>query len=324
MYKKIALITSGGDAPGMNAAIRAVTRTAIANDLEVLAVYGGYEGLIDGSFQVFHPHSVSNIIQRGGTILSTSRSERFLQKEFREQAYKHLKRESVDAAFLIGGNGSLAGAHIFTSEFDIPFIGIPKTIDNDVFGTDQSIGFDTAINTAMEAIDRIRDTASSHHRLFFIEVMGRNLGFIAASCGIAAGAEAILVPEVKTNIDDLISKLETGWKRHKSSMIVVVAEGAVKGGVQEIAEKVKERFDHYDIRVSILGHIQRGGNPSCFDRLLAGRLGYEAVMALLAGKKNVLVGISNNEICYTPLEKASKGGHTLDKKLLLMSDVLSS
>ncbi len=317
-------MTSGGDAPGMNAAIRAVVRTAINSGLKVLAINGGYEGMIEGDFKGMDAAAVSDIIQRGGTIIKTSRSERFKKKEWRTVAFQQLIKAKVDGVIIIGGNGSLAGAHIFTSEFNIPFIGVPKTIDNDIFGTDYAIGFDTATNTALEAIDKIRDTANSHHRLFFVEVMGRDLGFVALHCGISAGAEAILIPECKTNVSDLIDKLEKGWKRKKSSMIVVVAEGAVEGGVMEIANNVKAKFNHYDIRISILGHLQRGGNPSCFDRLLASRLGNKAVKILIAGKKNMMVGLKNQRITYTTFEKASSGIHKINEHILDLANELSA
>ncbi len=322
-FKTISVMTSGGDAPGMNAAIRAVVRTAVVNKIEVLAINGGYEGMIDGNFTEMNAESVSNIIQKGGTIIHTSRSQRFRKPQWRKVAYEQLKKNNINGVIIIGGNGSFAGAAAFTSEFNIPFLGIPKTIDNDVFGTDYAIGFDTAINTALDALDKIRDTANSHHRLFFVEVMGRDLGFIALNCGIAAGAEAILVPEVKTNMNDLLDLLKKGWERKKSSMIVVVAEGAVNGGVIKIAEQVKKKFNHYDIRVSILGHIQRGGNPSCFDRVLASRLGNHSIHALLKGKRNVVIGMKNNQISYAPFDKASSFKHAVDKTLLQMANELT-
>lgn len=324
IIKTIAVMTSGGDAPGMNAAMRAVVRTAKNNNLKVLAINGGYEGMINGDFQEMDAGSVSNIIQRGGTILKTSRSERFKEKKWRTIAFQQLKKEKIEGVIIIGGNGSFAGADVFTSEFTIPFIGVPKTIDNDVYGTDYAIGFDTAINTSLEAIDKIRDTANSHHRLFFVEVMGRDAGFIALHCGISAGAEAILIPEIKNNMDDLIAKLEKGWQRKKSSLIVVVAEGAVKESVTEIAEIVKKKFNHYETKICILGHIQRGGAPSCFDRLLASQLGNEAVKILLNGKRNVVVGLKNNTLNYTDFKKASSGKHKIDKKLIDIANELSS
>lgn len=322
--KTIAVMTSGGDAPGMNAAMRAVVRTAKNNNLKVLAINGGYEGMINGNFQEMDAGSVSNIIQRGGTILKTSRSERFKEKKWRAVAFQQLKKANIDGVIIIGGNGSFAGADVFTSEFKIPFIGVPKTIDNDVYGTDYAIGFDTAINTSLEAIDKIRDTANSHHRLFFVEVMGRDAGFIALHCGISAGAEAILIPEIKHNMNDLIAKLEKGWQRKKSSLIVVVAEGAVKESVTEIADIVKKKFSHYETKICILGHIQRGGAPSCFDRLLASQLGNEAVKILLNGKQNVVVGLKNNVLNYTSFKKASSGKHKIDKKLIDIANELSS
>ncbi|MDR3680044.1 MAG: 6-phosphofructokinase [Flavipsychrobacter sp.] len=323
-YKTIAVMTSGGDAPGMNAAIRAVVRTAANNGLKTFAVHDGFEGIIDGDFMEIDATSVSNIIQRGGTIIHTSRSERFLTKKWRLMAYEQLIAKEIDAVFIIGGNGSFKGANVFTSEFDIPFVGIPKTIDNDVYGTDHTIGFDTACNTAMEAIDKIRDTANSHHRLFIVEVMGRDFGFIAAQCGISSGVEAIMVPEIDTGFDDLIAKLERGWVRQKQSLIVIVAEGCHKDGVTALAEQMKARFNYYDIRVCVLGHMQRGGSPSSFDRVLASRLGYEGVLALLKGKKNIMVGMKNGKLNYVTFADVCSGTISIDKQLLLMADVLAS
>lgn len=317
-------MTSGGDAPGMNAAIRAVVRTACNKKIKIVAIHDGYEGMINGKFSEMDAETVSNIIHKGGTIIRTSRTKRFEIYKWRKQAYDQLKRAGIEAVVLIGGNGSFAGALAFTSEFNIPFIGVPKTIDNDVYGTDFSIGFDTATNTALDAIDRIRDTANSHHRLFFVELMGRDLGFIALHCGIAGGAEAILVPENKTNVKDLVAKLDAGWKRNKSSLIVVVAEGAVKGGVKKISEIVRKKFDHFDIRISILGHIQRGGSPTCFDRLLASRTGNEAVKALLNGKRNCVVGIKKGSMVFTPFTESVSGKHKIDKGLLNMAAELSA
>lgn len=322
-FKTIAVMTSGGDAPGMNAAIRAVVRTAIVKGINVFAINGGYEGMIDGNFSAMNAESVGNIIHKGGTVIYTSRIERFRKSRWRKVAFEQLQKNNIDAVIIIGGNGSFAGAEMFTSEFKIPFLGVPKTIDNDVFGTDYAIGFDTAINTALDALDKIRDTANSHHRLFFVEVMGRDLGFLALHSGIAAGAEAILVPEIKTNMDDLVALLEKGWERKKNSMIVVVAEGAVKGGVMKIAEQVKKKFNHFDIRVSILGHIQRGGNPSCFDRVLASQLGNHAIHAMLQGKKNVVIGMKNNKISYTSLAKASSYKHAVDRNMLQIANELT-
>lgn len=321
---KIALVCSGGDAPGMNAGIRAVVRSGIYHGLDVIAVKNGFEGIINGDFTEMKSSSVSNIIQRGGTVLKTARSERFRTAEGRKLAYEQLQSIGVDGVVVIGGNGSLTGASEFSSSYDMPWIGIPKTIDNDLYGTDFSIGYDTAINTAMQAIDKIRDTADSHNRLFFVEVMGRDAGFIAMRTGIATGAEAILVPEAHTDISYLIDMLEKDWKRKKTSMIVVVAEGDDAGGAFEIAKKVKEKFNHYDTRVSVLGHLQRGGSPSCMDRVLASRLGVAAVDALLRGKKNIMVGLIHDRIAYTPLEKAVKQPLDVNKNLLQILEILAS
>lgn len=320
--KKIAVMTSGGDAPGMNAAIRAVVRQSIFSGLNIAAIQNGFEGLINGEFMPMNAHSVSNIIQRGGTILSTSRSKRFIQEKWQKIAYQNLKNNAIDALIIIGGNGSIEGAKIFSTKFKIPVITIPKTIDNDVASTDYSIGFDTACNTAMEAIDKIRDTADAHHRLFFIEVMGRDRGFIALNAGLSSGAEAILIPEVKSSIEDLLDQLEKGWERHKSSIIVVVAEGCIKGGLQELVNKVKARFDHFEIKTTILGHIQRGGAPSSFDRVLATRLGSAAVTGLLNGKANCIVGMIGNQVVFTPLGKENKQ-HLIDVELVKLIKELS-
>lgn len=322
--RTIAVMTSGGDAPGMNAAIRAVVRTAINNGLKVLAIHDGYEGMINGHFTELHAGSVSNIIQKGGTIIRTSRSDQFKEKEGRAKAFAQLKKAGIDGVILIGGNGSIAGANVFTREFDLPFIGIPKTIDNDVYGTDYSIGFDTATNTALEAIDKIRDTADSHHRLFFVEVMGRDLGFIALHCGIAGGAEMILIPEKKTNIKDLVARLKTGWERKKSSLIVVVAEGAIEGGIYQLVDYVKDKFTSYEMRTIVLGHIQRGGNPSCYDRVLASILGNEAVKQLIQGNYNVMVGLKKNRPVYTSFKIASSRRHQINKRLIEIANELSA
>lgn len=320
--KKIAVFTSGGDAPGMNAGIRAVVRTAIHNNLEVFGIVKGYSGLIDGDIIPLTSPDVGNIIHRGGTILKTARSKRFLTKEGRKQAYEHLKRFEIDAIVAIGGDGTFKGASVFSSEFDIPFIGLPGTIDNDLSGTDFTIGYDTAVNTAMQAIDKIRDTAASHERLFFVEVMGRDAGFLALRSGIAAGAEDILIPEIKTDLNELSEKL--GAFKHKNSMIVVVAEGDDAGGVYKTAEFVKEKHPEYDIRVSVLGHMQRGGNPTCADRILASRLGMESVKALLAGKRNTMIGIVNGNFKYTPFESATKHHTRIKADLKEMMDVLAN
>ncbi|GAB4411369.1 MAG: 6-phosphofructokinase [Bacteroidia bacterium] len=321
--KKIGVYTSGGDAPGMNACIRAVVRTALANQIEVVGIRRGYQGMIEGDFVEMKANSVSNIIQRGGTILKSSRSQEFRTPEGRQQAFSQLRQAGIEGLVAIGGDGTFAGARIFSNEFNIPVVGCPGTIDNDLYGTDFTIGYDTALNTAMDAIDKIRDTADSHNRLFFIEVMGRDAGFIALNTGIASGAEAVCIPETKTFVEDIIAKLEQGWLRHKSSSIIIVAEGDDAGGAFQVAEKVKEKFDHYDTRVVVLGHIQRGGSPSCMDRVLASRLGASAVDALLDGLSNVMVGLVNNEISHTSFAKACKQHQTVNPHLLNLVEVLS-
>ncbi|MDX2282666.1 MAG: 6-phosphofructokinase [Bacteroidia bacterium] len=322
--KRIAVYTSGGDAPGMNACLRAVVRTAIANGLEVTGIRRGYEGMIDGDFIELGAHSVSNIIQRGGTILKSSRSERFRTPEGRQQALAQLKQAGVEGLVAIGGDGTFAGARTFSQETGMPVVGVPGTIDNDLYGTDFTIGYDTALNTAMEAIDKIRDTADSHNRLFFIEVMGRDAGFIALNAGIAAGAEAVLIPETKTYIDELTQRLEQGWMRKKSSSIIVVAEGDDGGGAMSVAEEVRKRFSHYDIRVVVLGHIQRGGSPTCFDRVLASRLGAAAVESLMEGLSNVMIGLINSKIVHTSFIKACKYNQEINPQLLQLVEVLAS
>lgn len=324
ILNKIAILTSGGDAPGLNACIRAVVRASVYNNIKVLGIHRGYEGMIDGDFFEMNAATVSNIIQRGGTILKSSRSERFKTPEGRESAYQQLRKENVEAIILIGGDGSFKGSRAFTSTYDIPIIGIPKTIDNDIVGTDFCIGYDTATNTAMEAIDKIRDTAESHNRIFFVEVMGRDAGFIAYRTGIGSGAEAIYIPETKTDLKHLFSVLEKGWSRRKSSLIVVVAEGDEIGGAFKISEKVKEKLPQYDMKVCILGHVQRGGSPSCTDRVLASKLGIAAVDALLDGKRNVVVGEVKNEIVYTPLEKAVKKHLHISPEMMEQMNILSS
>lgn len=321
--KKIGMFTSGGDAPGMNAAIRAITRAAIHYNLEVIGILRGYEGMIEGNMMPMDSHSVSNIIQRGGTILKSARSERFKTKEGRKAAFEHLRKNKIDALVAIGGDGTFTGAHIFYEEYGIPVVGIPGTIDNDLYGTDFTVGYDTAINTAVEAIDKIRDTANSHDRLFFIEVMGRDAGMIAMRSGIAGGAEAILVPETRTPIDQLITILEKGWQHHKTSSIVVVAEGDQIGGAFKVAEMVKERFNYYDTRVSILGHMQRGGNPTCMDRVLASRMGVAAVEALKNGREDIMIGIIHKDINYTPLENAVKYNLDINRNLVALAEILA-
>ncbi len=321
--KTIGVLTSGGDSPGMNACIRAIVRGACKEGLEVYGIEHGYQGLIEGKMQKMNWKSVSGIIQMGGTILKTARSKRFRTKEGRAIAYSQLKHFDIDGLVVIGGDGTFKGALEFSEEFDIPVIGCPGTIDNDIYGTDFTIGYDTAINTAMDAIDKIKDTANAHDRLFFIEVMGRDAGFIALRSGIATGAEAVLIPETSTDLNRLIAKLERLYQVKQRSCIVVVAEGDELGGAFEIAKAVGRRFDKYDIRISILGHIQRGGSPTCMDRVLASRLGLEAVRGLLKGKRTVMVGKIHNDIVFTPLEKAVKHHHQLNPVLVEMIDVLS-
>jgi len=321
--KRIGVLTSGGDAPGMNAAIRAVTRTALYNNIEVIGIRHGYDGMINGYFKLMKTFHVSDIIQRGGTILKTARSEEFRTPEGREKAYERLKERGIDGVVVIGGDGTFTGARIFGEEFDIPLIGIPGTIDNDLYGTDYTIGFDTALNTVIEAVDKIRDTASSHNRLFFIEVMGAEAGFIAIRSGIACGAEAIIIPEVKDQVKNLRAFLEEGYKRKKSSNIIIVAEGAYPGGAFGIADAVKDDFEGYSVRVTVLGHIQRGGSPSVFDRFTASRLGYAAVDALLDDQKSAMVGLQNNVITLVPFSKAVKLHKEVRKEYLEIANVLS-
>lgn len=321
--KKIGVLTSGGDSPGMNACIRAVVRTGIYNGLKVYGIKEGYNGLIEDKFIPLQNSSVSNIIQRGGTILKTARSKDFHEKEGRQKAYDNIKKHGLDGMVVIGGNGTFTGADIFTKEFNFPIMGTPGTIDNDLYGTDWTIGYDTAVNTVIDAIDKIRDTADSHNRLFFIEVMGRDAGFIALRSGIATGAEDILIPETVTYIDELIEVLEAGFKRNKKSGIIIVAEGDDAGGALEIANKVKEKYDHYDARVTILGHVQRGGSPSAFDRINASQMGHEAVIALINGRKGEMIGLINNQTAYTPFERAIKHHKTINAELLKLAKVLS-
>jgi 6-phosphofructokinase 1 len=320
--KNIGVFTSGGDAPGMNAAIRAVVRSATYYNLQVTGIRRGYEGMINGEMFAMDRKSVSNIIQRGGTILKTARSEQFKTPEGRKLAYEQLKKQGVDALVAIGGDGTFTGARVFGAEYDIPIVGLPGTIDNDLLGTDFTIGYDTAINTVIDAVDKIRDTAESHDRVFIVEVMGRDSGLIALRTGIASGAEAIVIPESKTNINALCDRLEHG-RKDKLSKIVMVAEGDDAGGAFEIGRQVKERFPHYDTRVSILGHIQRGGRPSCMDRVLASRVGVAAVEALRDGHRNEMIGIIHNEISYTPFEHACKHFDEIDPKMLKIVEILA-
>ncbi len=322
--KKIAVFTSGGDAPGMNACVRAVVRTALSMGVEeVIGIKRGYAGMIAGDFVDLKSHSVSNIIQKGGTILMSARSKEFRTKEGREKAAAQLRQHGIEGVVAIGGDGTFTGAKIFTGEQSIPFIGVPGTIDNDIYGTDYTIGYDTALNTAMEAIDKIKDTANAHDRLFFVEVMGRDAGFIAMRTGIATGAEAVLIPESKTNIDDLVETLKGNHEQKKNSSIVVVAEGDDAGGAFDIARQVQERFDGYEIRVTILGHVQRGGRPTCADRVLASRLGVAAVEELLAGKHSTMVGMVNNQIQLTPFGQAIKHHQDINQQLMKMVEILS-
>lgn len=319
--KKIGVLTSGGDSPGMNAAIRAVVRTATYEGLEVVGIYNGYQGMIEAKFTPLYAHSVSDILQRGGTILKTARCEEFRHPEGRAKAYYNLKSAGIDGVVVIGGDGSFTGARLFNEEFDIPFVGIPGTIDNDIFGTDYTIGYDTALNTVIEAVDKIRDTASAHNRMFFVEVMGAEAGFIALYSGIASGAEAIIIPEIKDDAKNLRAMFDKG--RKKSSAIVIVAEGDEGGGAFALAEAVKDDFKDFDIRVSILGHLQRGGSPSAIDRVNASRLGHAAVEALVDDQKSVMVGLVNDEITLVPFRKAVKLHKDVDHNLIELAKILS-
>ena len=321
--KRIAVFTSGGDAPGMNAAIRAVVRTATYHDLHIYGILRGYDGMIKGNMQRLETNAVGNIIHRGGTILKTARSEEFRTPEGRKLAYESLIAHDIDACIAIGGNGTFTGAHIFSKEYDIPFIGIPGTIDNDLYGTDYTIGFDTAVNTAVDAVDKIRDTADSHNRLFFVEVMGRNSGFIALNTGISSGASNVMIPETDTTIDQLIKILKKGAKRRKLFSLVIVAEGNKNGGAQEIAAKVKEKFDYYDTKVAIIGHLQRGGSPTCQDRVLASRLGHSAVEGLLEGQRNKMVGLVNSKIKFTSFKDAISKEKDIQNTLVEMAEILA-
>ena len=320
--KNIGVFTSGGDSPGMNAAIRAVVRTGLYYDLDITGIYRGYDGMISGDFQLMERKSVANIIQRGGTILKTARSEEFRTVEGRKKAYEQLVKHNVDAIVAIGGDGTFTGANIFYDEYKVPVIGLPGTIDNDLIGTDFTIGYDTAINTVIDAVDKIRDTAESHDRLFIVEVMGRDSGLIALRSGIGKGAEAILIPETKTDIRALINRLEIS-RKDKSSKIIIVAEGDDAGGAFEIAKVVKDKFPGIDTRVSILGHIQRGGAPSCMDRVLASRLGVAAVESLMAGRNREMIGVVNGQIHFTPFSNAIKHNPEVNPELLKIVEILS-
>jgi len=321
--KRIGVFTSGGDAPGMNACIRAVVRTALFYKMEVYGINRGYSGMIRGNIHKMKSRDVSNIMQLGGTILQSARSEKFRTPQGRKKAFEKLKKFEIEGLVAIGGDGTFSGAAVFGEEFPVNIVGVPGTIDNDLFGSDFTLGYDTAVNTAMTCIDNIKDTANSHNRLFFVEVMGRDAGFIALRSGIASGAEAVLIPEEKTNIDDLIKILAQNYKRKKSSSIVVVAEGEKMGGAFEIADMVKQKFKHYDMRVTVLGHLQRGGRPSCFDRVLGSRLGMEAVKALRDGKKGVMVGQIHDHIEFTPFAKACKHNQEISSDMMDMVKILS-
>ncbi|MBE99758.1 6-phosphofructokinase [Flavobacterium coralii] len=322
--KKVGVLTSGGDSPGMNAAIRAVVRTCAFHNIECAGIYRGYQGMIEGDFKEMNARSVNNIINKGGTILKSARSKEFMTAEGRKKAHQNLVDHNIDALVVIGGNGSFTGALIFNSEYNFPVIGIPGTIDNDIYGTSFTLGYDTALNTVVEVIDKIRDTASSHNRLFFVEVMGRDAGHIALNAGIGAGAEEILIPEEDMGLDRLLESLRKSKASGKSSSIVVIAEGDKIGkNAFELKDYVEENMPEYDVRVSILGHMQRGGTPSCFDRVLASRLGVKAVETLLDGKSNYMVGLIKDEVVLTPLENAVKGKSHIDKELIRVSDIVS-
>ena len=319
--KTIGVLTSGGDAPGMNAAIRAVTRAAIFQGWKVYGIYRGYEGLINGYIKELSTESVSNTIQRGGTILKTARSDEFRTDEGMNKAYENMKKFGIDALIVIGGNGSLSGAQRLAREHDVTVIGLPGTIDNDLYGTDSTIGYDTALNTIVDCVDKIRDTATSHDRIFFVEVMGRDAGFLAQNSAIAAGAEAAIIPEDKTDVDQLAHYIERGIRKSKNSSIVIVSKK--DGGAMHYAERVRTEYPQFDVRVSILGHLQRGGRPSAFDRILASRLGVAAIEALKEGQRNVMIGVKNDEIVYVPITKAVKIDKPIGQELLDVMDTLS-
>ena len=321
--KCIGILTSGGDAPGMNAAIRAVTRSAIYNGLKVKGIYRGYKGLITGEIKEFKTENVSNIIQLGGTILKTARCQEFKNPEGRQIAYETMQKEGIDALIVIGGDGSLTGARLLAQEYDVPCIGLPGTIDNDLFGTDTTIGYDTALNTILDAVDKIRDTATSHERLFFVEVMGRDAGFLALNGAIASGAEAAIIPEFNTEVDQLEEFINNGFRKSKNSSIVLVAESEITGGAMHYAERVKNEFPQYDVRVSILGHLQRGGRPTAHDRIIASRMGVASIEALMEGQRNVMIGIENDQIVYVPFTKAIKNDKPIDRELVNVLHELS-
>lgn len=318
----IGILTSGGDSPGMNAAIRAVTRSAICKGFAVKGIYRGYDGLVNGEIKEFTTESVSNIIAKGGTILKSARSQSFMTPEGRKQAFENMQKAGIDALVVIGGNGSLSGARVFAQEFDVPCIGLPGTIDNDLYGTDLTIGYDTTLNTIVECVDKIRDTATSHERIFFVEVMGRDAGFLAQNSAIASGAEAAIIPEDSTDADQLEQFIGRGIRKSKNSSIVIVSESP-KCGAMFYAERVKREYPQYDVRVSILGHLQRGGSPSARDRILASRLGAGVIDAILDGQRNVMIGIRNDEVVYVPFSDAIRSDKTMNKSLIRVLDELS-
>ena len=323
--KKVGVLTSGGDSPGMNAAIRSVVRTCAYHNIECIGIYRGYQGMIEGDFKEMGPRSVNNIVNKGGTILKSARSLEFKTPEGRKKAHENLTKAGIDALVVIEGDGTFTGGLLFNSEFNFPVMGIPGTIDNDIFGTSHTLGYDTALNTVVEVIDKIRDTASSHNRLFFVEVMGRDAGHIALNAGIGAGAEEILIPEEDLGLDRLLESLQKSKASGKSSSIVVIAEGDKIGkNVFELKDYVEANLPEYDVRVSVLGHMQRGGSPSCFDRVLASRLGVKAVESLLEGKSSYMVGLQNDKVSLTPLEQAIKGKTMIDRELLRVSDIMST
>ena len=314
--KTIGVLTSGGDAPGMNAAIRAVTRAGICKGFKVKGIYRGYDGLINNEIVDFTTENVSGIIMSGGTILKTARCDEFKTPEGRKKAYDNLLKNEIDALVVIGGNGSLSGAMVFAQEYDVCCIGLPGTIDNDLYGTDSTIGYDTTLNTIVECVDRIRDTAQSHERIFFIEVMGRDAGFLALNGAIASGAEAAIIPEFSTEVDQLEEFIKNGFRKSKNSSIVIVAESELTGGAMHFAERVKNEYPQYDVRVTILGHLQRGGSPTAHDRILASRLGAAAIDAIMDGQRNVMVGIEHDEVVYVPFTKAIKNDKPIKKDLV--------
>ena len=319
----IGVLTSGGDAPGMNAAIRAVTRAAIFNGFEVKGIMRGYRGLVYNEIVPFQTQNVSNIIQQGGTILKTARCKEFATPEGRKQAYDNMRAAGIDALVVIGGDGTLTGARIFAEEYDVPVVGLPGTIDNDLFGTDTTIGYDTALNTIMDAVDKIRDTASSHERLFFIEVMGRSNGFLALNGALASGAEAAIIPEMVTTMEQLDELIDHGFRKSKNSSIVLVAESELTGGAMGVAQHVKEKNPQYDTRVTILGHLQRGGSPTAADRIYASRMGRASIDALMEGQRNVMIGIKNDQIVYVPFTKAIRDDKPINPALLDTIKILS-